>query len=74
MTAKTGGVYRLSEKGNAVVSRYNGLSVSDVLSQQEASIVRLSEQNLVLMSGWRPDEEYWNTVRSVIQSCIQAGV
>jgi hypothetical protein len=70
MPPKTGGVYRLSEKGNAVVSKYNGLSVSEVLFQQEATIVRLSEQNLILLSGWRPDEEYWNRMRMVLRGCV----
>jgi hypothetical protein len=74
MTAKTGGVYRLSGKGSAVVEKYNGLSVSEVLSQQEAKIVRLSEQNLILMAGWRPDEKYWDEMRRHISACIQAGV
>jgi hypothetical protein len=67
-------VYRLSEKGMKVVEKYNGLSVSGVLCQQETTIAKLSEQNLILLSGWRPDEKYWDKMRSTMLSCIQAGV
>lgn len=51
MSAKAGGVYRLSERGKQVVAKYAGMSVSEVLNAQETTISQLKAENDRLFSS-----------------------